>query len=90
MPMLVVLYLLVWLGAGAFTRRTAAPVVGLAIRNLREQRGLSRTELAAAVGLSAQSIELYELGRRTPKLDQLVVIANVLEVPLTELVREVA
>ena len=38
------------------------------LRILREQRRLSRPEVAAAAQVSVEAIKAYEIGRRRPKL----------------------
>ena len=49
------------------------------LRSAREQRGLSQAELAAAVGLSRQSIHAIESGRVRPRVDVALRIAHVLQ-----------
>ena len=43
-------------------------VVGNAIRDLRLARGLSQAQLAAAAGVSRQTINSIEVGRYVPSL----------------------
>jgi transcriptional regulator with XRE-family HTH domain len=50
------------------------------LRCLREQRGISRDELAAASGVTAGTIYNLERGRVTPNRATLIVIAAALEV----------
>jgi Zn-dependent peptidase ImmA (M78 family)/transcriptional regulator with XRE-family HTH domain len=52
------------------------------IESLREQRGLSQTDLAGAVGVTRQTIAVWEKGERLPSVGQLSLIAVALEVPL--------
>lgn len=59
--------------------------LGRAIRLLREQRGMSQTALAEAVGVSLQSIGKIERGRGAPTFDTLEAIARVLATPVREL-----
>lgn len=49
------------------------------LRSRREERQLSRTDLAAATGKSYQSIDAYEHGRRRPPVDVLEALADTLE-----------
>ena len=46
-----------------FDEETAASRVGTRIRNIREARGMSQTELGARVGLTADRIQKYENGK---------------------------
>lgn len=63
-----------------FDEETAASRVGTRIRNIREARGMSQTELGARVGLTADRIQKYENGARKPKTDLLKRIAGALGV----------
>ena len=45
---------------------TGSPVLAAAIRQAREQAGLSQRLLAVAVGVSRPSVQMYERGARTP------------------------
>ncbi len=57
--------------------------LGKRIRQLREQRGLSRQELAEATGLSAVYLKKLEAGdRESPSLPALEKIARALHVRL--------
>ena len=59
---------------------TTASCVGDRIRKIRNEKGLSRTELGEKVGLDANRIQQYENGRRKPKADLLKQIAGALGV----------
>ena len=50
---------------GARARRRLPPPV--ARRQLRERAGLSQRDIAAGVGVSRESVSLWESGRRTPR-----------------------
>jgi transcriptional regulator with XRE-family HTH domain len=67
--------------AQAFTTALA-----VAIKETRESKKLSKTELAALSGLSQPYIGLIENGQRCPSADSLKRIALALEVSLAELV----
>ena len=54
--------------------------LGRALRQMREERHLSRTELAEALGVARNQITVIELGLRTPRPDLLARIATVLNV----------
>lgn len=50
------------------------------LKELRKKKGLTQAELANIVGVSDVTINRYELGLRTPKIDNILKIANALEV----------
>ncbi|MBE6854323.1 MAG: helix-turn-helix transcriptional regulator [Ruminococcus sp.] len=56
------------------------------IKRLRQQRGMTQSELAERVGVSLRSIQNYELGMRYPKRDILDRLCDALEVSLEYLV----
>lgn len=58
----------------------------VSIRERREALGLSRTELAEAVGISAKSLSRYESGEREPRASDLVKIASNLGCSVEDLV----
>ena len=51
--------------------------LGLAIKSLRHQKGLTQQELAKEVGTSWEMISRYETGRTQVPLDRLSDIADV-------------
>ncbi len=51
-------------------------IVGMKIRKLREEMGLTQEDLAKSVELSSEFISLLELGRRSPSLESLSRIAK--------------
>jgi transcriptional regulator with XRE-family HTH domain len=57
------------------------------LRELREKRELSQTKLAELAGLNRNYIGDVERGRRNPCLDNIVRIAEALNVPPSELFR---
>lgn len=59
--------------------------IGRPIKTIRTNTGLSRQELGANVGLSADRIQQYENGRRKPKMPLLKKIADALGVSLRAL-----
>ncbi|MEU0807363.1 helix-turn-helix transcriptional regulator [Streptomyces sp. NPDC005970] len=63
--------------------------VGDRIRKLRTWRNLTQEKLAERAGMDRQAVNRIELGHQAPGLDTLIRIAEVLEVPLAELVRDV-
>lgn len=61
--------------------------LGLRIRHLREQQGLSQTELANQIGKDQPSLNRLERGRVNPTVNYLNEVANGLNVELTEFFR---
>ena len=59
--------------------------VGEKIRLIRLQKNISQETLHELSGVPTISIRKYESGDRTPKIEQLAKIANVLNVSLSEL-----
>lgn len=59
---------------------------GAHMRRVRELRGMTATELAAAVGCSAQAIGRFETGSKDPSLKTLCAIAAALGVTVSELI----
>jgi putative transcriptional regulator len=51
-------------------------VAGNTVRDLRTARGLSQGELAAAMGVSRQTINSIEVGRYTPSLPLAIALAR--------------
>ncbi len=60
------------------TRETSA-WIARRIREARDQLGWSQTELADRLGRTQTAVSLWEAGKRTPGLDDLIDIADVLE-----------
>lgn len=52
--------------------------IGLTIRTLREEKGLTRTELAEAAGISESHLKKIESGSRRPGIDTYQKIIEVL------------
>ena len=61
------------------------PQVGQKMRQLRTERCLSQKDLAQAIGLSRTSVVNIERGRQKILLHTLYDIADVFEVPVTDL-----
>ena len=60
--------------------------VGPRLRRVREQRGVTLTELADVTGISKSTLSRLESGKRKPSLELLLPIAEAHQVPLDELV----
>lgn len=61
-------------------------ILGDRIRLARKRKGWTQADLASALGVSEPAVNRYEKGGRQPDVDQLVNIANVLEVSIEYLV----
>jgi transcriptional regulator with XRE-family HTH domain len=46
------------------------------IRELREARGLSTQQLADILGVSQRQVQLYEKGESVPKIEGLIILAD--------------
>lgn len=62
-------------------RCTETSEIGTAIRTTRKLKGITQKELSEIIGTSQQNLAQYESGKRNPKTETLVRIANALEVP---------
>jgi transcriptional regulator with XRE-family HTH domain len=60
--------------------------VGPRLRSLRQQRGTTLADLAAATGISVSTLSRLESGQRRPNLELLLPLARAHGVPLDELV----
>jgi transcriptional regulator with XRE-family HTH domain len=58
--------------------------IGLKIKALRQQAGLSQEKLAEMMGLTFQSIQKYESGQTTLSVIKLQQVAEALKVSVTE------
>ena len=56
------------------------------IGELRIKKGLSQSQLAEMLHVSASTIGMYEQGRRTPSIDMLVELSNAFDVSLDYLI----
>lgn len=57
------------------------------LREAREAKGISMTDLADRAGLSRSIISLIERGLRNPTLDTLLRIVSILDIPLSEVIK---
>lgn len=46
------------------------------IRELREARGMSTQQLADILGVSQRQVQLYEKGESVPKIEGLIILAD--------------
>ena len=55
------------------------------IRNFRNKKGITQSELAKKIDLSRNTIVNFETARRDPRVKDLRKIANALDVPIEQL-----
>ena len=60
------------------------------LRDLLEQKSISRTKLASVIGVKQQTVSLWADGSTTPKLEHLKPLASYFEISIDELVTGVA
>jgi transcriptional regulator with XRE-family HTH domain len=60
--------------------------VGPRLRGLRQQRGVTLAELAAATGISVSTLSRIESGQRRPTLELLLPLARAHQVPLDDII----
>lgn len=68
------------------TADTGSTVLGKYLMARRLSRNMTLQEMGEQVGKAASTIQSWELGKRMPGLDDLFVLANVLEVDVGELI----
>jgi transcriptional regulator with XRE-family HTH domain len=61
--------------------------IGERLRDARRQAGLSQLELGRRVGRDHRTIHRWEYALRIPSLEDLLLVADALDVPLADLVR---
>ncbi len=61
--------------------------VGIKLRELRQERGLSMRSLARLSGLSTNALSMIERGRTSPSVSTLYKLSEALEVPITAFFR---
>jgi transcriptional regulator with XRE-family HTH domain len=82
-----------WTKLGAdFTLGTMQPnrtlrALASRIKELRDQKGISQEELAHRAGLSRTGMGFLETGKRWPRLDTLMKVADGLNITLDELLK---
>jgi transcriptional regulator with XRE-family HTH domain len=60
--------------------------LGRAIREFRQQRGFSASELAAAVGVNERRLDALEAGQLDPTIELLIALSDAFGVRTAELV----
>jgi transcriptional regulator with XRE-family HTH domain len=68
------------------TITSALDQVGVRLKRLRAQRGITLTDLADTTGISKSTLSRLETGQRRPSLELLLPLAQAYRVPLDELV----
>ncbi|MBQ7883795.1 MAG: helix-turn-helix transcriptional regulator [Phascolarctobacterium sp.] len=56
------------------------------LQDLREDRDITRKDLANALNISISALGMYEQGRREPNIDMLIKMADYFDVPIDLLV----
>jgi len=68
---------------------SADHLIGIALRDLRENRSLSARQLAEVSGISAAMISRIESGQVSPSISTMSALSRALDVPLTSLFRDI-
>lgn len=61
-------------------------ILGEQIKKYRKKAGLTQKQLGEKLGISQQQIAQYENGKRVPKIDALIKIANALNAKFSDLI----
>ena len=59
---------------------------GHILKELRQERNFSQRDLAKQTGISQQALSLWEQNKRTPNMDDCIVLADFYGITLDELV----
>lgn len=59
-------------------------LVGNILRDIRNQSGMTLTELATLAGLDYKTVQRYEIGKHSPDVPSLLAILDVQGVPLAQ------
>ncbi|MGY6561413.1 MAG: helix-turn-helix domain-containing protein [Luteibaculaceae bacterium] len=70
----------------ALTEENIKIIFGLKLRQLREAKSLSLSQLGVKCGLSKSYLNEIEKGKKYPKADKIVLLSSALEVPYDEMV----
>jgi transcriptional regulator with XRE-family HTH domain len=62
-------------------------VIGARVRAAREEANLTQVQLGDRIGRDHKTVHRYEHATRIPNLEDLLLIADALNVPLADLVR---
>lgn len=69
-------------------RHAVSSEVARLLKSARESKGLSKTRLAEAAGISQGMVTYIEAEERNPSLDVLLRLSEALEIELFELIKE--
>lgn len=58
--------------------------IGTRIKEIRKQKGLTQIEVANRAGIAVNSLRLYEGNKREPRFEQLIHIADALDVSIDD------
>lgn len=61
-------------------------ILGQNIRNYRQLRGMTQTQLANALGCASSTVAMYETGKREPDMDTIEAIADIFNIRIRDLV----
>jgi transcriptional regulator with XRE-family HTH domain len=59
------------------------------LRRLRKEAGMSQEQLGAHAGIQMADISRYEAGSRDPRITTVARLATALDVPISDLLRDV-
>lgn len=62
--------------------------VGANIKEIREQKGMTQSELAKAVDVRQSMISMIERGTKTVSVQLCIAIANVLQIDISEILKK--
>lgn len=65
-------------------KKEKKPMLNLKIMRIR--RGMTQVELAQKVGISQNALSFYEVGRRSPRMDVLYKLAEILDCDVKDIV----
>ena len=65
-------------------KKEKKPMLNLKIMRIR--RGMTQVELARKVGISQNALSFYEVGNRSPRMDVLYKLAEVLDCDVKDIV----
>lgn len=52
------------------------------LKEIRERSGMKRKEVAGKLGITLQAYSAYEDGKREPRLDNIIELANIFDMPI--------
>lgn len=62
--------------------------IGDNIRNIRKEKGYTQKHLAELSGIATITLQQYELGKREPKIEQLLKLSNALQIDINSLLED--